>query len=256
MNWDKNWFIEEEDNVVFKKPTEDEAKAFRDIRHTYTRVDTMSEIEQYLDISKHEIKTKKLARVFIDKTEYKEDQIHETPEYYLVPGILEIYFPEDMRYIQLPFTFNVKLRKNDSIVETNKEILIEYQPGETIIEQKFKSKEISFKTLNRILEGSAKFLRTPEQYVSVIVEQINYSIDLVYVELIVQHIFRCKDDYTKPCRLCDYKDCDVVGISKLPKYTSWLLALEFERVKSVLKHVLINKTPMKGTAFEKIFLEY
>jgi len=252
LNFETNWFLESDNN----KPSKDTVKAFKDIRHTFDRIETFKDIQKYLDISKNEIKAKKLARVYIDKTEYKEDQIQETPEYYIVPGIIEIYFPDDMKYIQLPFTFNIKLRKNNSVIETDKEIFIEYQPGETIISQKYKTKELSFKTLSRILEGSAKFLRTPEQYVSVIAEQINYSIDLVYIELMVQHIFRCENDYSKPCRLCNYKNCEVIGISKLPKYTSWLLALEFERIKTVLKYTLVNKVPMKGTAFEKIFLEY
>jgi hypothetical protein len=259
FDYNKNLFLteeEEENKDELDKVTPDEIKAFKDIRHTYTAIEELKEIEKYLKIEKNRIIAKKPARVLIDKTEYKEDQITETPEYYLIPGIIEIYFPDDMKFIQLPFTFNVKLKKNDSVVETKNEILIEYQPGDVIIEQKFKAKEISFKTLSRILEGSARFLRTPEQYVLTIAEQLNYTIDLVHIEIIVQQIFRCADDLSKPCRLCDYKNCEIVGISKIPKYTSWLLALEFERVKSVLKHVLVHKTPMKNTAFEKIFLEY
>ena len=223
----------------------------------FKQITSLKEIEKYLDIRKNEIIAKKLARVHIDKKEYKEDQISETAEYYLLPGILEIYFPDDFKFIQLPFTFPVKLLKNDTVIDTRKEILIEYKPGEPIIKQKFKAKELSFKSLNRILEGSVGFLRTPEQYVQVISDLLNHSIDLIHIELLVQHIFRCKDNnYETPCRLCNYKNCEVVGISKLPKYTSWLLALEFERVKSVIKHALVNKTPLKGTAFEKIFLEY
>jgi len=223
----------------------------------FKQITTLKEIEKYLDIRKNEIIAKKLARVHIDKKEYKEDQISETAEYYLLPGILEIYFPDNFKFIQLPFTFPIKLIKNDTVIDTKNEILIEYKPGETIIKQKFKAKELSFKSLNRILEGTVGFLRTPEQYVQVISDLLNHSIDLVHIELLVQHIFRCKDNnYEKPCRLCNYKNCEVIGISKLPKYTSWLLALEFERVKSVIKHALINKTPLKGTAFEKIFLEY
>ena len=252
-------YLLNEDYYIFNEEEEDNKEYIKKIKQdilSYGKITSLQDINKYLDIEKNVIKVKKRARVFIDKSEYKEDQITETSEYYLVPGILEVYFPDDQKLIQLPFTFNVKLYKTDNIIETPKEILIEYQPGDILIKQEYKSKEISFKTFSRILEGSAKFLKTPEQYVLLLIEQLNYSIDLVHIESLVQHLFRCADDYQKPCRLCDYKDCEVLGISKIPKYTSWLLALEFERVKSVLKHVLINKTPLKGTAFEKIFLEY
>jgi hypothetical protein len=108
------------------------------------------------------------------------------------------------------------------------------------------------------LDGNAKFIKTPEQMVLTLAELMDYSIDLVHFEVMVQQVFRCKNDVSKPCRLCgaDYKKCEFVGVSQLPRKISWLLGMSFERGNLAIKEALINDVPLKMTPFEKIILNY
>jgi len=215
----------------------------------------LDEIKNYLDISKEEIKAKRRAVVILNKKDYK-DEIEEFSEFYKVPGIIQIYFPDDDKIINLPFMFDINLIKPTNIDENKSEIILEYQPGETIIKQKIKSSSTNFNTFRRILDGNAKFLKTPEQMVIALAELLNYSIDLVHFEVMVQQVFRCKNDVSKPCRLCEYKNCEFVGVSQLPRKISWLLGMAFERGNLAVKEALVNKVPLKMTPFEKLILKY
>ena len=215
----------------------------------------LEEIEKYLEIDKNEIKAKRRAVVILNKSEYK-DEIEEYSDYYKVPGIIQIYFPDDKKVLNLPFMFDINLYKPNSIDETKSEIILEYQPGETIIKQKLKSSSTNFNTFRRILDGNAKFIKTPEQMVLSLAELMGYPIDLVHFEVMVQQVFRCKKDISKPCRLCDYKKCKLIGVSQLPRKISWLLGMSFERGNIAVRDALIEKIPLKETPFEKIILYY
>ena len=221
----------------------------------YKEIRSLNQIKKYLDISKYEIKAKRRAIVVLNKSDYK-DEIEEYSEFYKVPGILPIYFPDDNVVINLPFMFDINLYKSNAIDENKSEIILEYQPGETIIRQKIKLSSTNFNTFRRILDGNAKFIKTPEQMVLALAELMGYPIDLVHFEVMVQQVFRCKNDISKPCRLCDYKDCEFIGVSQLPRKISWLLGMAFERGNIAVKEALINKVPLKQTPFEKIILNY
>ena len=223
--------------------------------NNYEELKNLSEIKQYLDISKYEIKAKHPAVVVLDKSEYK-DEIEEFPEYYKVPGIINIYFPNDNKVLNLPFLFDVNLYKTPRITETKKELVIEYQPGDTIIKQKLKLNSLSFNTFRRLLDGHSKFIKSPEQLAAALAEFMNYSIDYVFFEVLAQQVYRCANDVSKPCRLCNYENCTFVGISKLPRKISWLLGMSFERANAAVRDALVEDIPLKYTPFEKIILNY
>jgi hypothetical protein len=223
----------------------------------FEKIEKLSEIEKYLDIGKHEIKAKKRAVVVLNTKDYK-DEFEEFSEFFKVPGIFPIYFPDDNKVIYLPFLFDVNLYKTDNMTEKKGEIVIEYQPGDTIIKQKLKLNSLSMNTFRRIIDGNAKFLKTPEDIVHALAELLGYKVPYIYLELMAQQIFRCIDDNSKPCRLCDqsYKKCEVIGMSTLPRKLSWLLGVAFERPNLAIKEALINDVPFKGTDFEQLILKY
>jgi len=223
----------------------------------YKKIEKLSEIKKYLDISKNEIKAKKRAVVVINTKDYK-DEFEEFPEFYKAPGVIPIYFPDDNKVIYLPFLFDINIYKTDNITEHKGEIVIEYKPGETIIKQKLKLNSLSMNTFRRIIDGNAKFLKTPEDIVLALDELLNHSIPYIYLEVIAQQIFRCINEPSKPCRLCDqnYKKCEVIGLSQLPRKLSWVLGIAFERPNLAIKEALINDITLKGTDFEQLILKY
>ena len=220
------------------------------------KLQKLDEIKKYLTITKNQIKARKNAEVFIDKTEYKEDSLIETAKYYVIPGLIDIYFPEDDVYIELPFMFDVHLYKTSDMVEEKDFIIIRYKEGDVIINQKYKSAVTDFKLFNRLFEAGAKFVKTPEQLVLFISKMLNHSIDLVHIEVLVQHIYRCKDNPQLPGRLCGYEKAENIGVSKIPYIDSWLLGIEFEKIDRAIKNALINKVGLANSPFEKLFLDY
>jgi len=57
----------------------------------YKKIEKLSEIKKYLDISKNEIKAKKRAVVVINTKDYK-DEFEEFPEFYKAPGVYQSIF--------------------------------------------------------------------------------------------------------------------------------------------------------------------
>ena len=223
------------------------------------QIKTYEELEKYLDVSENEIVCKQRCEIFIDKTEYKDNELMETSDYYILPGLLEVHFLDDDKYIILPFNFDVFVYKPENIVEEKDYIQLVYEPGEVIIKQKYKDTSFSYNTALRVFQGQAKFAKRPEQLVLLMEEVVNYAIDLVHLEILVQQLFRCKDDPKKPCRLCgaDYENkCELYNISQIPYLISWLLGLGFERIDKAIKNAIVNKVPMKDTSLEKVILDY
>lgn len=222
------------------------------------RIKTFEELQNYLDISEHEIRCKKKCEIFIDKTEYKEGEITETADYYILPGIIDIHFIDDDKYVTLPFNFDIFVYKPDNHTEEKDYIHLVYEPDDIIIKQKYKDTSFSYNTALRVFQGQIKFVRKPDQLVLSMIEILNYSVDLVHLEVLVSQLFRCKDDQSKPCRLCggDYQEkCELVNISQIPYLTSWLLGFGFERIDKAIRNALVNKVPLKDTALEKVILE-
>jgi len=222
------------------------------------RITKIKDLEKYLKINKHEIIANKKCEIFIDKEDYEDSELQETPEYYILPGILEIHFPEDDVYITLPFDYDVHVYKPDNIINEKDYILLQYEPGDIIIKQKYKDTTINFNTIIKLFQGQVKFIKSPEQLVLLLSKQLDNKIDLVHLEVLVQQIYRCKDNEQKPCRLCggNYKNCKIVSIPQLPYKLSWLLGLGFQNVNYAIKNALINKVPIKNTDLEKVILEY
>jgi hypothetical protein len=216
----------------------------------------LSELEKYLEIKENEIIAKKNCEVFLDKSDYKDGEIQEMFDYYVVPGVIDITFPDEGKSVTLPFNFDVHLYKPEEIVDEKDFLLLKYKPGETLIKQKYKDTSVNFNTMLRVLQGNAKFIKDPEKYVYFIMQILDYSIDQVHVEVLVQQMFRDAEDPSKPCRLSQKKKCEIVPVPQIPYKLSWLLGLGFERVDYAIKNALINQIPLKDTAYEKILLDY
>lgn len=159
--------------------------------------------------------------VRIDINDYNDALFVESTDYYLLPGIITITLTEDnTKTWILPFDFKVKLLKPSDIQEHGKTIILNYTPGEPIIEQKTYEKTPDVSILEQLVEGQARYITKPELMVYALIEYLD-DLDLNLIETMVQNMFRDTSDPGKPARLTDYSSYQIYGQKRLPFVTSW-----------------------------------
>lgn len=209
-------------------------------------------LNEYLDIQKNKIFAKKDVSIIIDKKDYNDTEILETSEYYQLPGILSILM--DTKQLTLPFEFQVKLFKPKDIVFDRNLIHFNYTSGEELIEQEFIIDSTDPTIIRKMFDSGFKYLNTPALLVENIFKQIPAS-DLVYIELIVQNMFRSKANPQNNCRLTNYKDCEMYSQKQLPFLNSWVNSLSFENIDKGIKNGLLSEQDIRYDPIEKIVIE-
>lgn len=209
-----------------------------------------------LNIEKTRISAKLPCSITIDMSEYNDTSLIESSDRYQVVGVLTVQYglPPDTDYIVLPFTIMVNCFKPANMSIDRKLIFLNYEPGEKILEQEYYDDTFNERTVDRLFEGSAKYITTPEVLTMTIHDKLA-GIDLVHIETIVSNMFRDAEDLTIPARLTNYKNVQVVGQKKLPYILSWLSALSFENINRAIKTGLINGKDANLDPLERIVLE-
>ena len=215
------------------------------------------QLVKYFDIQTKSIRPLVECVVTIDLNEYNEDEYIETSEYLLVPGIIDVYIPSEKKFVTLPYNFNVKLYYPTDYQKEKKQLVLKYEPKELMIEQDKITKEIDPRLLDRLFNASMKYIKTPEQLVLIIAEELKYAVDLVHIETIVQNMFRDAFDLTKPARLTDYKNFEIVGVKKLPFVNGGINGLIFENIDRAIKVALLDdkNKQTKFNPLEKLVLD-
>jgi hypothetical protein len=245
--------------------------AMMGMRHKTTETDTfevdfvellktsgfdIADFNKALILEKDKISAKLPCSIMIDLSEYNDINLIDCGEKFQLPGILTIQYgdPTHINTITTPYTFVVDCFKpNDTSID-NDIVLMNYEPGETIISQKYYTTSFNERTVSRFFDGYAKYITDPEILTLTIQKSIK-NIDLVHIETIVSNMFRDQDDLTMPARLNDYKNPTVVGQKKLPFITSWLSSMNFENINKAIKTGLLDKKDAKLDPIEKIVLE-
>jgi len=214
------------------------------------------EFDKVLNIEKTVVSAKIPCSITIDTSEYDDISLIESSEKYQVVGVLTVQYgnPPDIQFLTLPFTIMVDCFKtNDMIVDGNI-IIINYEPGMKIIEQKYYDDSFNERTVDRLFEGGAKYITNPEVLTMTIHNHLP-EIDLVHIETIVSNMFRDADDSTKPARLTNYKNFQILGQKRLPFVTSWISALSFENISRAVKVGLLDGKDAKFDPIEQIVME-
>ena len=122
-------------------------------------------LKKYLDIQKHEVKAKVLTEIKLDLDNYKDivEDIKEVQEneqtinkiILVIPGFIELYFPEEMDSIKLSLPYQIELFKNNFSIDKHILTLI-YEPNETIFQAEFKTTQTNLRFMDSLIENAIK----------------------------------------------------------------------------------------------------
>ena len=197
------------------------------------------ELQKLITVSDHDIIANQDVFIKVDKSDYREDLIIESTDYYLLPGILTITSTLDNTInITLPFDFSLQLNKGADFFENGNILTFNYVEGESIAHQEsyLKYKDVSI--MEHLFEGQAKYITNPELLVKALLEHM--EVDLCILEIIVQNMYRSTSDLSTPARLTNYESFEILGQKKQPLETSWENALAFENVKKAIHRGLVT----------------
>jgi hypothetical protein len=211
-------------------------------------------MNKYLDIQKTKIIAKLPVTITIDRKDYHETELLETSEYFQIPGLLNLTAEELKENIELPFDFQVKIFKPTDYYTDKSDVILNYITGETIIQQDYIIKSTDPSIIRKLFDAGYKYLNTPERLTEIIYKQIP-DIDMCYIELIVQNMFRSKKNTQNNCRLTHYKDCEIVSQKRLPFLNSWVNSLSFESIEKGIKKGLLTEQDIRHDVIEKIVIE-
>lgn len=214
----------------------------------------LADLEKYIKIEKNVITAKSPVKIIIDKKDYTDIELIETLDYYQIPGILPLVL-NSKKSITLPFDFQIKLFKPQDIETISNNVFsFNYEPDEKIISQEYIIDSTDPTVIRRLFDAGFKYLKTPEILVNQIYKQIP-TIDLTYIELIVQNMFRSKVNPQNSCRLTQYKNCSLFSQKQLPFLNSWINSLAFENINKGIKNGLLSEQDIRYDPIEKIAIE-
>ena len=213
-------------------------------------------VNSLFKIEKDKITAKKPLKIILDNHDYDERTLIDNGEYYQLPGIFDIIYGEEpnIERINLPFSFKVKLYKPENTENDGSLIVMNYDSGEMIIQQKSYVKEIDPTVISKLFEGGAKYINDPIILTNTLNQQVP-NVDFVHLETIIQNMFRDKSDNTKLGRLVGYENCIIMGQKKLPFINSWLNSMAFENINKAISNGLLNEKSIQFDPFEKMILE-
>lgn len=213
-----------------------------------------SEIQRYITIEKNRIVANYDSRVVIDTKDYREDELDEFSEYYLIPGIIEIEIKDENITIPIAYNYSLRLMKTENMEIDKSLIIINYEKGDVIAEQTLISTDVDMRLAIRLLDGRVKFIKDPVILLLLLHDQFP-NIALVHLELIISNMFRCADNPKVQCRLKgDYKNSVIIGQADQPFVDSWLSSLAFERIGKAISSSLIDEIELKNNPLEKLML--
>jgi len=215
----------------------------------------VSAIEKLIKVEKNKIFAKSPVNVFVDLADYHESEILETEKFYKLPGLLSIISDDDQDIsVELPFEFMLELYKPHDLIENRNQLEFKYQPNELIVHQEYIVNQTDPTIIRKLFDAGLKYLKSPEILVEIIAKNLP-SIDLVYIELIVQNMFRSKNNTQNNCRLTHYKNCEIFSQKQLPFLNSWVNSLSFESIDKGIKKALLTNQDIRYDPIEKIVIE-
>jgi hypothetical protein len=208
-------------------------------------------VKDVLEIYETQILTKQKCIINLNLEDYDvEFEIINNPEFIQVPGVLELYFPDLDDFTQIVTQYPLKIIKNSNTLETDDEVSITFEPGDIIISQEYF--EESNINLSKLLQGKVKYLKDPNLFLKTLHNSIP-TIALVHFEILISTLLR--DSENNPCRLTgNYKDCTINGVSSLAKNDSWLSAMSYRDIDSVISKTLVKQENIKENPIEKVLM--
>jgi hypothetical protein len=207
---------------------------------------------KHLEVTEHTISAKFDCFIELNLDEYRESDITELPNKYIIPGIFDITVPqfEDIIHIVLPYS-EISIMKTNEIEEKGNIIIINYQAGDIIVDQKYVNKELGLEYVDRILNGRLKVVKSPETILKLVHSSFSSS-DLVHIEVIISQMFRdSKGNLSRHTGKYD----EIWGMQKIAKNESWLSALSYQDFNGGIRKGLVSGKHARMNVLEKVINE-
>ncbi len=216
----------------------------------------VEKLSNLFEIEKNRIAPKEKCTIVIDLNEYDDTLLIDCGDKFQMPGIVNVQFGQgdDNLIVTLPIAITVDIMKPSDYTEEDNIITLTYEPGETIMKQDYYSDLYDERIVIKLFEAGAKYINNPEVLVNSIKDKLP-GIDLVHLEVIISNMFRDADDNSKPARLTNYKNFEIISQKRLPFINSWLNALAFENVNKAIKVGLIEGKEAELDPIERIIIE-
>ncbi len=218
----------------------------------------MLNVNDVLNITKYEIRTRYESIIYLDQKIYNNDIITETSTDYIIPGLIDIYIPEFNDKCQIATSYNLNLIKPDKIIENKNILELYYEKDTLIIYQQIYNKNTDMSLIIKLFEGRIKYISDPELLLITLFNQLkNLSdCDLVHIELIISNMFRMKKNPKIKCRETgNFKDAVIIGQTAQPFIDSWLSSLGFMYIDKAIEQGLITGEAAVMNPLEKIMIE-
>jgi len=225
----------------------------------------MKDKSKYLDISKNEIKAKYKCMIIINLEEYKnvsEEIIEEENGNELIlniHGFFEIFFPDELDSIQFTLPYNVNLYKqNVRVGKNSKELIFEFDPGDTIFTAHFKNKNTNIDVLSALMQNRIKYISDDiyELLISVYTQLSGVTnIDFFNIELILSQVFADKiGDKLVPLRLTNkkYSKKYAIDFQKASHNFSNIMGFSYGYVNNYLLNKIPKKKKLDNSYLENI----
>lgn len=210
---------------------------------------------KYLEITENKIIAKHNCHISVNFDDFSDDDIVNSGEQLLIPGMLEVFIPELDDFCPININYGIFLHKTEQTQETDKFININYNIGETIITGDYVKTSFNMGFLLKLLHGQIKYITDSTILLNVLHNTFPEA-DLVHLELIISNMVRDKDD---PNLLARYKTGDknnqILGVIKQAQLDSPLSAMAFRNIDRAISNALVSGKQVKNNPIEKIIRE-
>jgi hypothetical protein len=210
---------------------------------------------EILNISEQEIKANSRCIVTIDLREYAEDSVIDSKDYMIIPGIIDIYFPDLDDYTSIVLIYNVKLHKTNTIDDSDDNIIvIHYDTGDVIISQDYYNSGMDMGLLIKLLNGRIKYIKDPRTLL-LMINNVIPNPDLAHIEVLISNMLRDPGDNTVLSRYSDAKQPEILGVINQAKIDSALSSVAYGNIDKAIENAIIQERPFKNNPIELVLQE-
>lgn len=210
---------------------------------------------EILSISEQEIKANSKCTITVDLRDYAEDSIIDSKDYIIMPGIIDIYFPDLDDYTSIILIYNIKLHKTNFIDDSDDNIIvIHYDTGDVILSQDYYNSGMDMGLLIKLLNGRVKYIKDPRTLL-LIINNVIPNPDLVHIETLISNMLRDPTDNTILARYSDAKQPEILGVINQAKIDSALSSIAFRNIDKAIENAIIKERPFKNNPIELILQE-
>lgn len=210
---------------------------------------------EILNISEQEIKANSRCIITVDLKDYARDSVIDSKDYIIIPGIIDIYFPDLDDYTSIVLIYNIKLHKTNFIDDSDDNIIvIHYDTGDVILSQDYYNSGMDMGLLIKLLNGRVKYIKDPRTLL-LIINSVIPNPDLVHIETLISNMLRDPTDNTILARYSDTKQPEILGVINQAKIDSALSSIAFRNIDKAIENAVVKEQPFKNNPIELILQE-